>query len=191
MLARFFVFPLIAALFLTGCQKDEVHAYRVPKEEAKPTLADTASNIASASSAAALTWQAPSHWEQLPSSAMRRGSYKVTNDQGETADISVIAFPGDVGGLPANLNRWRSQVGLARLPDAEVQATIEHQDTPYFHLDFVNYLGEAEGVPSRVAGAIMSHGGESWFFKIMGPVGVVDAELSAFRAFLQTVAPSR
>jgi len=190
--SRLFIIPLVAALLLTGCQKDEVHAYRVPKEVPPPSsTVETAASDPAASAQSGLTWQAPSHWEELPANGVRRGSFNATNADGDTADISLIAFPGDVGGLAANLNRWRTQVGLDPLPEAEVQATIEHQDTPYFHLDFVNYLGEADGVPTRVAGAITSHGGESWFFKIIGPASIVDAELGAFREFLLTIAPSR
>jgi len=190
-----FTISLVAALLLTGCQKDEVHAYRVPKEVPPPSsaveTASTASTGPAASAQGGLTWQAPDHWEELTANGVRRGSFKATNAAGDTADISLIAFPGDVGGLAANLNRWRTQVGLNPLPEAEVQTTIEHQDTPYFHLDFVNYLGESNGLPTRVAGAVTSHGGETWFFKIIGPATIVDAELGAFRAFLQTLAPSR
>lgn len=187
--SRLPIIPLLAALLLSGCQKDEVHTYQVPKEavaatESRPGMTDQTTP------SAGLVWHAPDHWEVQPAGGVRRGSYQAVDADGRVADISIIAFPGDVGGMSANLNRWRTQVGLSPLPDAEVQATIEHQDTASFHLDFVNYLGEADGVPTRVAGAIMSHAGESWFFKVIGPAPVVDAELPAFRAFLQTIAPS-
>jgi hypothetical protein len=191
--SRLSLLALFAVVIGTGCQKDEVHSYRVPKEvtPAAPTDTAEASTPRLPTETAGLTWQAPSHWVEQDAGGVRRGSYLATDASGATADISIIAFPGDVGGLAANLNRWRTQVGLSSLPDAQVEASVEHQDTPFFHLDFVNYLGEANGVPTRVAGAIMSHGGESWFFKIMGPATAVDAELGAFRVFLQTVAPSR
>ena len=187
--SRLLPLSLAAALALTGCQKDEVHSYRVPKEVEAPLAMPAAGTTPS--SAQDLAWTAPSNWEVVPASGVRRGSFKVANTEGESADISVIAFPGDVGGLTANANRWRDQVGLPRLPDAEVQASVEHLDTPTFHLDFVNYLGTANGVPTRVAGAILEHQGESWFFKIIGPSSIVDAEMESFRAFLQTIAPSR
>lgn len=189
--SRIYLFFSFVALLLSGCQKDEVHAYRVPKEAPAPAV-DTRPGMTDKSSlSTGLVWQAPDHWIEQSAAGVRRGSFQATNDNGEVADISIIAFPGDVGGMAANLNRWRNQVGLSPLPEAEVQATIEHMDTPAFHLDFVNYLGNANGTPTRVAGAIMSHSGESWFFKIMGPASVVDAELPAFRSFLQTIAPSR
>jgi hypothetical protein len=186
---RILTISLTATLFLTGCQKDEVHTYRVPKE-AEPAIS-TAAATSTPSASSGLSWTAPSHWEELPAGGVRRGSFKASNADGESADISIIAFPGDVGGLAANVNRWRDQVGLARLPDAEVQATIEHLDTPTFHIDFVNYVGTANGVSSRVAGAILEYQGESWFFKVIGPASIVDAELDAFRAFIQTIVPAR
>jgi hypothetical protein len=187
---RLSIIPLLAALLLSGCQKEEVHTYQVPKEAPPPATESSPGMTDQTTSSAGLVWAAPDHWEDQAASGVRRGSYQAVDADGQVADISIIAFPGDVGGMSANFNRWRTQVGLSPLPDADVQATIEHQDTPTFHLDVVNYLGEANGVPTRVAGAIMSHAGESWFFKIIGPASVVDTELPAFRAFLQTIAPS-
>ena len=189
--SRFSLFFPLAALLFSGCQKDEVHAYRVPKEAPPPAVVSSPGMVEKSAPSAGLVWQAPDHWSEQSAGGVRRGSFQATNSDGEVADISIIAFPGDVGGMAANLNRWRTQVGLSPLPEADVQATIEHLDTPSFHLDFVNYLGDSNGTPTRVAGAIMSHSGESWFFKIMGPAGVVDAELPAFRSFLQTIATSR
>src|SRR5690606_8539548 len=134
--------PMIAALALVslaGCAKDEVHSYRTPKE-APPRLpganADVAASAASADTP--ITWRAPAHWQEQPANGVRRGSFTLPGENDTSADLSIIAFPGDVGGLPANLNRWRNQIGLTPLPDAEVMALVEHADTPSFHVDFVD-----------------------------------------------------
>ncbi|MCF3649470.1 hypothetical protein [Synoicihabitans lomoniglobus] len=176
----------LVALTLVGCAKDEVRTYRVPKET-PPTLAGASAATAGAS---ALSWTAPSHWQELPASGMRRGSFTLPGEGDATADLSVIAFPGDAGGLAPNLNRWRKQIGLAELSAADAQATVEHVDTPTFHADFVDYSGSVDGAPTRIMGAILHHGGESWFFKLMGPANIVENEAAAFRAFVQSVTPA-
>lgn len=188
----------VAAATLAGCRKDEVHAYRVPKDKNPPMLpgmagaapgGGNADATAAASAPAALQWTAPETWQELPAAGMRRGSFTINGDDGATADLSVIAFPGEAGGLASNLNRWRGQIGLPALDADAAQATVEHLDTPSFHIDFVDYVGTAKGIPTRIAGAILHYNDESWFFKLMGPDALVAAETPAFRTFLQTVAP--
>jgi hypothetical protein len=177
----------VALIVLAGCARDEVRSYRVPKEE-PPRLA-MPSEASATASAGALTWQAPDHWQDQGAGGMRKGSFTIGGAGDATADLSIISFPGDAGGLGPNLNRWRGQIGLAPLPPDAVNAAIDHVDTPYFHADFVDFLGEADGQPTRIVGAILEHGGESWFFKLMGPAELVAAETANFRAFVGTVAP--
>ena len=43
---------------------------------------------------------------------MRIGNYAVSNQSGESLDFSITSFPGDVGGILANVNRWLGQVGI-------------------------------------------------------------------------------
>lgn len=193
---------LAALLLLPACQRDEVRSYRVPKEAVAPALPQAGGSMAGASmpgaggagapastAAVALTWQGAPHWQQLPAAGMRRGTFTLNAPDGSTADLAITAFPGDVGGLAANLNRWRGQIGLPPLPAAEVQATVEHIDTPHFHVDLVNYLGTTEGKPTRMIAALMEYNGETWFFKLTGPDALVAGEAANFRAFIDTVAP--
>lgn len=186
---------VLTALFtLSACSRDEVRSYRVPKEES-PTMPGATAAAATAGSPSAptgatLTWQAPAGWLDQGPSGMRRGSFQVPGDAGDVADLSIIAFPGDAGGLAANVNRWRGQVGLPALSPAQVDASVEHTDTAYFHVDLVSMTGEAAGVPTRIDGAIFNYDGQSWFIKFMGPAELVARENQNFRSFVQTVAPT-
>ncbi|WP_221030956.1 hypothetical protein [Actomonas aquatica] len=194
--SRLALIATLGALLLAGCAREEIRTYRVPKEDpmaAVPPAMRTASGATvptDAGAAAQLAWSAPAHWQEQEASGFRRGSFTIPGDGGASADLSIIAFPGDAGGLGANLNRWRGQIGLPELPEADVQATVEHVDTPTFHVDFIDYLGEADGAPTRIVGAILHFGNESWFFKLMGPAELVAAETPNFRAFVDTVAPA-
>ncbi len=181
--------PALAALALMGCSRDEVRTYRVPKEDPVAAL-PAADRTAPAAAVPALTWQAPDHWQEQPAGGMRRGSFIVPDGKGATADLAITSFPGDVGGLAANVNRWRGQIGLPPLSAEDAQASVEHVDTPAFHVDLVEFAGEVDGTPTRMLGAIIQHGGSSWFFKLMGPDALVAAETDAFRSFIQTVAPA-
>lgn len=138
----------------------------------------------------ALTWTAPASWQPKAPGPVRKGSYTITGNDGATADLAITAFPGDTGGLFANVNRWRAQVGLAPLNQSQLDTAVEHVDLNEFHIDLVDLLGNSGGQPTRVLGAIVPHAGQTWFFKISGPDALVAAEKPAFRAFLGTIKPA-
>src|ERR1035437_5601990 len=65
-------------------------------------------------------WSVPKDWEVGNGSAMRRATFVVKGSEGQSAEVVVSSFPGDVGGLVANINRWRSQIGLGPVAPDEV-----------------------------------------------------------------------
>lgn len=177
----------LGLLLLAGCRDREVQAYRVPKERL-PTPAPADAGTAAS---APLEWTAPDHWQENPAAGFRRGSFTVRGVDGAEADLSIIAFPGGAGGLLENLNRWRGQLDLPPFSDDEASASIEHVDgRDGLHFDVVDFAGTTDGTPARIIGAVLEHGGETWFFKLMGPDATVAAERPAFAAFLQTVRPA-
>ncbi|MBA4138304.1 MAG: hypothetical protein C0518_13410 [Opitutus sp.] len=132
----------------------------------------------------ALTWTAPAHWQQKAPGSVRKGSYAITGEGNATGDLSITAFPGDTGGLHANVNRWRGQIGLGPVGNAEVEAGIEHIDMNGLHADFVDLTGP-NGI--RLLGAIVPHERETWFFKLTGPDALLAKERAAFREFINTI----
>lgn len=188
---------LLAVLVLSGCRDREITAYRAPKDPApaalppgagQPGPGDNMANTAVPTGGDSLTWTAPAHWTAKPASAMRKGSFAVKDGDAE-ADLSITAFPGDTGGLLANVNRWRGQISLPPLAAGELDANREHADIGSLHVDIVDFAGSANGVPTRIVGAIVPVGSETWFFKLMGPDALVAKEKPAFREFLATVRP--
>jgi len=128
----------------------------------------------------ALVWTAPAQWTPKTASAMRKGSYTVSGPEG-TADLSITAFPGDVGGNLANVNRWRGQLQLPPVPD--LAGALQPVEANGLHL--LVFDGANSG--TRMLGAIVPLAGETWFFKLTGPDALVAREKPAFLAFLTTV----
>jgi len=137
-----------------------------------------------------IQWELPEGWSAGRASSMRVGSFRATGEAGE-ADISVTTFPGDVGGVLGNINRWRGQVGLGPV-SADV---VEQFYTPVTVDGLSGYLVEA--VASQTASgaahpaALLSVGvereGQSWFFKMTGPAPLVAAEKEHFLQFVGSV----
>ena len=101
--------------------------------------------------------------------------------------MAITAFPGDVGGELANINRWRGQLGLPALSAADLPAVRTTVRTDDFEFVLVEFDNPAATPPTRMLGAFTAHEGNTWFFKLTGPDALVAAEKSAFVAFLHTV----
>ncbi|HSY54609.1 MAG TPA: hypothetical protein VK785_09190 [Opitutaceae bacterium] len=162
----------------------------LPKNTGAPfasgVMPDT--GAAPSSSTAALTWSAPADWSAKPLGSMRLGSFTVRNPAGADADVSIIAFPGEAGGLLANLNRWRGQLGLAPIAEGDLaDATTTLDGTGGLHFTVVDFAGQSGGAPARLLGAIVPFGDKTYFFKMTGPDASVAHAKTVFLDFLKTV----
>lgn len=174
-------------LVAAGCGNDEskITVYRIPKETqpAAPALpAGTASD-------GAVQWTAPEGWSEQPASGFRKGSFLAGGAEGEQADVSVISFPEQAGGLLANVNRWRDQLKLAPITnEAEAGQPMPVAGRDMFFVDLVSAQPlQPDGAKTRILGGILPLNGETWFFKMMGPDAVVEGQREAFRKFLGSV----
>lgn len=193
---------------LPACRDAKVASYRVPKETPEPlppvltgavTPASTTppaagGNMANTAVPTAtgdgLTWTAPSHWRVKPGSAMRKGSYTVPGKEGGEADLAITAFPGDVGGNLANVNRWRGQLELGPITEADLGPVTTHMDIGPLHVDVVEFANPKTAQPQRMLGAIIPFAGATWFVKLTGPDALVAQEKPAFFEFLNSIKAS-
>lgn len=202
------VSPALLALtvLFSSCRKPEVQSYRVTKETSPAAAATTTPNsnpppaappggamantAVPTASGAALTWTAPAHWTLTPGPAMRKATYLIkAAGTADEAELTVTAFPGDVGGDLANLNRWRGQIGLAPITQAELESTTQHLDRNGLHMTVVDVAGTGDGA-KRILGAMVPHDGATWFFKFTGSAALAAKEKAAFTAFLDTIKPA-
>ena len=180
---------LTAVLFCSGCGPgdDKITVYRIPKEAQPPApQEEVAGNSGTPSE---VHWKAPPAWEEQPASGFRKGSFLVRGANGETADVSVISFPATAGGLLANVNRWRDQLKLAPISnEAEAGAPIKVDGHDIFFVDLVSEQPiSPNGSKSRILGGILPTAGATWFFKMLGPDGLVESQRQTFQEFLHTV----
>ena len=204
-------FLLLAPLFLLGaCREAKVTSYRAPKDKTDelppamsagsstnaPTLPGAAANrpdmaatAVPTANGADLTWSAPARWKPKPPAAMRKGSYAVPGADGAEADLSITAFPGDVGGELANVNRWRGQIQLPPLSEGDLATATTRLNANGLEFVVVDSVSPSANKPTRIIGAMVPYQGATWFFKLMGPDALVAVAKPEFLAFLQTVRP--
>jgi hypothetical protein len=133
-------------------------------------------------------WKIPAGWKTQPPGQMVLAAYQAAKD-GATADITVTAFPGDVGGLLANVNRWRGQVGLAPLQAGDLAKevkTIELASGAKASVVDVSGTNPRSGKAARLYGLIVPRGDKTWFYKMLGASDVVAAETGRLAEFAAT-----
>jgi hypothetical protein len=193
-----FVVSLVIPMFV-GCDRNEIKVYRVEKESVQEPVAAAPSmsmekGLPPPSTVEKLEWTAPSHWEQKPASNMRYASFSVTGKGGAQADLSVISLAGEAGGVLANINRWRDQLGLSPITEAQFakdHVQLEVLKTKVVVVSFANTSGSAEKKNQRILAAILPRSSSTWFFKMTGDDALVEAQKPAFIQFLKSLRVSQ
>ena len=111
---------------------------------------------------------------------MVAAAYDASNADGG-ARITATVLLNDGGGVLANINRWREQIGLPPFEKLEQQPK-----TDLGRGNLMVDLTAADGV-RRIMAAIVTSQGETWFFKITGSVKGIEAERSMFEKLVRNV----
>jgi hypothetical protein len=114
---------------------------------------------------------------------MRLASFDIPNAAGN-GDVSISKLSGNGGGLLANVNRWRGQVGLAPLEAGALAANSKTVATAGG--DSGTWV-ELVGTEKTILGAIVARGEVSWFFKLTAPASVAAQNRDAFEQFVRSI----
>ena len=158
--------PQLLSLFtLTACDQAAVKSYTIPKEQ-------------QAAAADELQYSVPAGWRQLPATGIRKATLQI-----EGAELSVLVFPGDVGGELANINRWREQIGLSPIEAGELPAISIERTISQLPARYVNLIG-TEKVHQ---GAILPVNGRTWFLSYSDPLIAYKRMKLDYLSFLDSV----
>ena len=132
-------------------------------------------------------WTVPAGWKEEPPTQMLVAKFSAA-DKDAKADITVSAFPGDVGGLLANVNRWRRQIGLPPMAEADVTKEVKQLDPVPGKMMLVELTGTdpKTSQPAQLVGIIVPQAGQTWFYKLMGDAAVVGAQKDTLTQFAKS-----
>ena len=198
---------LALPVLIAGCRRAEVTAYSVPKEkdpELPTARADATAPEAPAADTGAgtmagtavptaegpgLAWTVPAGWKAKAGLAVRKGTYAVPGEGGAEAELTITAFPGEMGGELANVNRWRGQVQLP--PLADLAGAVLREEENGLQMAIADCASGQGDKPRRIIGVIIPFNGGTWFFKLEGLDALVEGEKPVFLEFLKTVHPAQ
>ena len=133
-------------------------------------------------------WTVPDDWStheepRIMAAATFRGGLGA-----DAPVITVTPLAGTGGGLLANLNRWRGQVGLDPVDSLDAQEAsqilIDDQPSPYFNLASPN---PGPSPSRRLLIAVLQRSDRTWFFKMDGGASQVEQQKLSFELFVQSV----
>ncbi len=179
----------LIVLLASGCSRQTVKVYDVPKEEASaPSFAEQSSQTNAPEDRDWIHWTKPEQWTERAPTAFRKGNYVFEDESGGKVEITVSSFPGDVGGTLANVNRWRGQAGLSPISQGELAAALSDLTIDGHRGQIVDILPEDEDPQAaRIVAVIFIYRGESWFFKMSGPQSIVAFQKPLFDSFIDSL----
>jgi hypothetical protein len=129
-------------------------------------------------SADGVSWETPDGWSRGREAQMRLAT--LTDGH---AEIAISSFGGNVGGILANVNRWRGQVKLPPVAtEAEARKDVREMDVNGRKVEVVDLTGS-----ERTLVAIVPGDGRLYFFKMTAPADVVAERQAAFEQLVKTI----
>lgn len=187
---------LIAAVGLSGCNREEIKVYRVAKEK-PPAHPDhpghtddelTAGHPETAAAQPKLSWTLPAGWTELGPSRMNVAGFGISGKGNQKAQVAVTPLAGMAGKEAIIVNMWRMQVGLGELPEAEAMKQLTDVDIGGAPGKMFDMAGKSDsGETMRIVTAMTHRDGKSWFYKLQGDDELVTEQKPAFVAFLKTI----
>lgn len=138
-----------------------------------------------------LRWETPAGWAQAERSQMR--PVNLTFGPNQEGECYLAMLPGGAGGVLANVNRWRKQMGQPELTEEDLaklpKKTLMGIQGVYVTVDGAyTSVGAAEAKPDhRMLGIVASLGEAGLFVKMVGPKAVVEANTAAFDQFVASL----
>jgi hypothetical protein len=129
------------------------------------------------------TWQVPSDWKEISGGQFLVAKFMLSGASGATASVNVSSSTGDGGGLPANVNRWRGQLGLPA--QSEILTTTFQVTGGEAQLVDMSGTNAQTGQPAELVGIMVTQPDRTWFYKLMGDPQLVAAQKDAFTQFVQ------
>jgi hypothetical protein len=177
---------LVIALLAVACQREQVRHFKVPKDVvAVPATADVSGMPEAPPQAsdgeAGLRWTLPAGWKEAPGGGAMRYATLTAPVTGKL-EVTVIRLPGPAGGELANVNRWRNQIGLPPIGEADLPAARKVVTTAAGPLGVYDFTSGDE--KSRTIAGLASIQGETWFLKMTGETAAVAKARAAFLELL-------
>lgn len=130
-------------------------------------------------------WQVPAGWTEVSGGQFLIAKFTIAGDNSANAAVNVSSATGVGGGLSANVNRWRGQLGMQPIDSPSTTSLTINGGAA----QIVDLTGTdaRTGKPSEILAVIVTEPNATWSYKLMGDPKIVAAQKDAFTKFVQGV----
>lgn len=134
-----------------------------------------------------LTYDVPEGWTEGEAGGFRKAAFEIA-DGNQNAEVTVIDLAAAGNELPANVNRWRRQIQLAPVSQADLAEHVKKIPVGRSTGDYVELVGPEDASPRQaILGVMTIEGDRAWFIKMMGDAELVLREKPQFEEFVRSV----
>lgn len=131
-----------------------------------------------------IEYEIPAGWREKEAGVALSVVTLTVSEGARNADVTVTPLVGSGGSLAANINRWRSQVGLPEASDEELIKLSQVIEGKGGRFILVNLTGPSG---KTILGAIRPGEEQTWFIKMTGDTELVARERAAFESFVKSL----
>ena len=172
MLRLYFASLLLVTVISTGCKEESIHLYSAPKDPPSTVQATSPTDVTreETQERSGMHWSVPPEWRREPGNrSMRVATFTIGNEN-QRIEVAVSAFPGTAGGILANVNRWRAQLGLNALTTKSLPKHLDVFSNGPIQGFILDMTGANDGdvnqpVQRIVGGIILGLESKVWFVK--------------------------
>ena len=177
-----------------GCDDDQISVYREPRQKKRASTDYTdQSEAIDYRSSMLIDWDLPAGWRYASyDHPIRQATILAGDDPVNMLEIAVTSLPGDGGGLLANINRWRWQIGLEPVSESNLNDHVQILPDTVFTIYLVDLtaeqirLNDHGNEPGRLLAAVVSTGESTWFVKAVSSIDIIAAHRDAFIEFVRS-----
>jgi hypothetical protein len=133
------------------------------------------------------TYTLPKGWQtsKPPMFAVAGFLFKKDSQQ---IEISASPLGGRAGGLLSNVNRWRTQLKLAPIEEAELNSLVKDTKIDGQPAKMVQLVAPESAQPrTAITAAVAERDDATWFFRMKGDASLVKEEQENFEKFLDSI----
>ena len=171
------ILTILTILSFSCESQDNITVYQIKKNhlnKSKKTISE-------------LKWTSPKNWIKKVPGNMRLASFDAFDANNKISDISITMFPGNVGGIENNVNRWRKQIGLTEQSLEEILKKTEQKEFPLLGDALIFTLNNDKNNKGIIAVMIPNQNKQTIFVKIVGDLNSILELKYEFDLFCQSI----
>ena len=176
-----------------GCdnRSDEIRSYAIPKETPPAARVVSMQRQPPAAGAGEMQWDLPDGWTQIANPNPMRFATLIAGEGDDRIEVAITQLAGAAGGIAANINRWRGQIGLPPASEFELAGTARHivaRGAEGVIVDLVGVPPDGSDAPRpRMLAAIFPADRQTWFIKTTAHAPVLADHSEAFVTLCESV----